>query len=116
MENYNDLKKENEVLSKMITIILGVPSGIIIVIMNCLLDGFVFMKIYNWYLVKIPAFSIIDFKTAVGAIVLIAFIRYNPNRQDTKERTTSESFKLIINPFLMSLVSLLLAYLLKIFL
>ena len=116
MENYNDLKKENEVLSKMITIILGVPSGIIIVIMNCLLDGFVFMKIYNWYLIKIPAFSTIDFKTAVGAIILIAFVKHNSDRQDTEKRTASENLKLIIRPFFMSLIYLLLAYLFKMFL
>ena len=111
-KSIEEIKEQNEVLLKMVAF----PLGIMISILKFLADGFVFMKIYSWFLAVYFNDKNIDFRVAVGIVILFKLLIHNPLYKPLKEETVSEGLGNIFKPLIFPFVFLAVAFIIKIIL
>ena len=70
---------------------------IAIVIIETMLRGFVFMKMYNWFLVEYFRLPEVNLKFSAGLMLVISFLRFKIPEKDT-EITCEMILKLLVLP------------------
>ena len=81
----------------------------LIVMIETLIRGYVFMKMYNWFLMEYFKFSEVNLKFSAGLMLIITYLRYK-----SPEKDTDLTWEMILKGLTAPLFFLLYAYIIQV--
>jgi len=83
---------------------------IIVMIVTPLINGFVVMKLWNWFIIPIFSLQPLKLIEAIGFTIILAFITAKPSKNNKEEDFWDKLFESVLYTILLGLFTLILGY------